>query len=288
MYLNVDRSDTRLAMAKDALDKVLELAPDLPEAHLALGHYYYHGHLDYDRALEQFAIARKRQPNNSELMRFIGFVQRRQGEFEKAVVSLKEASELNPRSAMLAVGVGATFMVLRKYPEAERYFDRAISLTPDLPYPYAGKVRLYLRWEGNTEKARAVLAEALQNIGSLEHHQIVLWSVLLDVFDENYQEALAQLSSCKLEAFDSHLYFVPKAQLYAQIYGLMGNRQLEQTYYESALSIMETKVQEQPEDATFHSVLGIAYAGLGRKSGMSNRLILLSWFLPAVHISRIA
>jgi serine/threonine-protein kinase len=265
MYVNNDRSDARLAMARQAVDKAFQLNSKLPEAHLALGHYYYHGHLDYDSALEQFAIARERQPNNSEIMRFIGFVQRRQGKFKKAVVTLKEASELNPRSAKLAHAVGATFMALRKYSEAEYYYDCAISLTPDLPYPYAGKVQLYLLWEGKTEKARAVLEEALQNIGSLEHHVIVLWSVLLDVFDENYQEALAQLSSCKLEAFDSPFYFVPKAQLYGQINGFMGNRQLEQAYYESARSILETEVQQQPEDATFHSSLGIAYAGLGRK-----------------------
>jgi len=47
-----DRSEERLAMAKQAVDKALELDPDLPEAHLALGHYYYQAHLDYERALE--------------------------------------------------------------------------------------------------------------------------------------------------------------------------------------------------------------------------------------------
>ncbi len=45
----------------------------------------------------------------------------------------------------------------------------------------------------------------------------------------------------------------------------MGDQHLEQAYYESALSILKTKVQQQPEDARFHSSLGIAYAGLGRK-----------------------
>jgi serine/threonine-protein kinase len=62
-----------------------------------------------------------------------------------------------------------------------------------------------------------------------------------------------------------HPFFIPKAQLYAQINGLMGDQQLEQAYYESARSILETKIQEQPEDARFRSALGIAYAGLGRK-----------------------
>jgi len=264
-WFNYDHSDARLATAKEAVDKALELDPDLPEVHLALGHYYYHGRLDYDRALEQFDIVREIQPHNSEVLSWIGYVQRRQGKFEQALVNIKKASELDPLSCHIAYEVAATFEPLRKYSEAERYYDRAISLAPDWPRPYAWKVQLYLLWEGKTEKAWAVLEEASQNIGSLEDRLIVLRSVLLDVFDGNYQEALAQLSSWKLEAFESHFYFIPKAQLYAQINGLMGNQQLEQAYYESARSILETKIQERPVDARLHSALGIAYAGLGRK-----------------------
>jgi tetratricopeptide (TPR) repeat protein len=77
--------------------------------------------------------------------------------------------------------------------------------------------------------------------------------------------ALDQLSSYESEAFDTQFWFIPKAQLYAQINGLMGNQQLEQDYYESAISILESKIQEEPNDVRFHSALGIAYAGMGRK-----------------------
>lgn len=45
----------------------------------------------------------------------------------------------------------------------------------------------------------------------------------------------------------------------------MGDQQAEQAYYESARNILESKIQERPEDARLHSSLGIAYAGLGRK-----------------------
>ncbi|GAF71782.1 unnamed protein product, partial [marine sediment metagenome] len=80
LYWNYyDRTPERLAKSKEAADKALELNPDLPEAHVALGRYYYDGYLDDDRALEQFAIARKSQPNNTELLAAIGYVQRSQG-----------------------------------------------------------------------------------------------------------------------------------------------------------------------------------------------------------------
>jgi len=210
--------------------------------------------LDYDSALEQFAIGRKIQPNNSGLLSYIGYVQRRQGKFEEALANFKKASELNPLSHVSAWDVGTTFMYLRKYQEAEHYYDRAISLAPDLSFAYYCKGWLYLCWEGSTEKARAVLEEALQSI----------------VFDGNYHEALDRLSLESQDIdnqdyIDDLEYFIPNALLYARIYGYMDKKELEQANYESARSILESKIDEWPEHARFHSALGVAYAGLGRE-----------------------
>ena len=51
----------------------------------------------------------------------------------------------------------------------------------------------------------------------------------------------------------------------AQIYGYMGKKELAKKYHDEARNILELKIKEQPEHARFHSALGIAYAGLGRK-----------------------
>ena len=263
-WYHYDHSQERLAMAKQAADKALELNPELPEAHLALGHYYYHGYSDYDRALEQFAIARKSQPNNSKILAWIGYVQRRQGKSEEALANLKRACELDPRSGKLAEEAGITSMILRRYSQAERYYNRAILLAPDLQESYTKKARLYLCWEGSTEKARAVLAEALQNIKSEENSDIVNSLIMLDVFDGNYQEALERLSS-QPEDIEIRGNFVPAALRYALIYMYMDNKGQAKEYYDEARSILETKIQQHPEDARFHSSLGIAYAGLSYK-----------------------
>jgi len=244
------------------VDKAFQINPELPEAHLALGYYYYRGYLDYDRALEQFAIAQKSQPNNSELLEFIGYVQRRQGKFEQGLASMEKASELDPLSIRLAGWLGSTFMQIRNYPEAERYFDRAISLAPDNPEYYSGKAMLYIRWEGNIEKARKVLEEAIKNIG-LEEISFINTLVTLDLYDGNYQEALNRLSFA--EDIDGMSYYIPKTLRYALIYRYMNKKELAQAHYDSARVILESKIQEQPEDERFHSSLGIAYAGLGRK-----------------------
>ncbi len=88
--------------------------------------------------------------------------------------------------------------------------------------------------------------------------------VTLDVFDGHYQEVLDRLS-LKSEDIDEQEYFIPNALRCAQIYGYMKKKELAKKYHDEARSILESKIEERPEDVRFHSSLGIAYAGLGRK-----------------------
>jgi serine/threonine-protein kinase len=260
-YDRSEEREGRLARAKEAVDKALQLNPNLAEVRMALGHYYYQGLLDYDRALEQFAIARRSQPNSSDILSWIGYVQRRQGNFEQALANIKKASELDP---LRGFGLGETYALLRMYPEAEQSLERTLLLHPDDTGGYNNKAWLYVRWQGSTEKARAVLAEALQNIRSEESPPIVDSLVTLDVFDGNYQEALDRLS-LKSEDTDDQSNVIPTALRCAQIYGYMNKTELAKKYYDESRSILESEIQQRPEDAWLHSSLGIAYAGLGRK-----------------------
>jgi tetratricopeptide (TPR) repeat protein len=155
-------------------------------------------------------------------------------------------------------------MCLRNYPEAMRCLDRAISLAPDAPVLYCDKVWLYLTWEGSTKNARAVVEEALKNIRSPEEYSIVHRLIDLDVYEGNYQQALDRLS-LKPKDIDGQEYFTPRALRCAEIYRYMNENESAKKYYDEARNILEAKIQQQPGDARFHSALGIAYAGLGRK-----------------------
>jgi TolB-like protein/Flp pilus assembly protein TadD len=258
-----DHTPERLKMAWQQVQKALQLEPDLPEAHLALGHYYYSGKSDWDRALDEFAIARKSLPNDSDLLSFIGFVQRRQGKFQEALANIKNASELNPRSNNITISLGETLMYMRNYPEAMSCFDKAISLAPDVTRPYGYKASLYLLWGGSTKKARAVVNKALATVGLPERSAIFNLLINLDVYDGNYQDALRRVSS-RSEDIDSQDFFIPVAMQYASIYGHMED-DLAKKYYDKVLEIVKAKIQQEPDDARLHSALGIAYAGLGRR-----------------------
>jgi eukaryotic-like serine/threonine-protein kinase len=268
---NYDPSQERLAEAKQAVYKAFELDPELPEAHLALGHYYCILK-DKDRALEQFAIVRKSQPNNAEAIAMMGYLQEGQGKFEQALTNFNKDMELNPRNFPLLTHVGHIFQRLRKYSEAERCHNHAISLAPGFTRAYIDKAWLYLRWQGSTEKARAVVEAGIKST----ERPLVSLLATLDVFDRNYPEALDRFSlksqdeasdrlSLKSQDLEILRDFIPNSLQCARICLYMGKEELAKKHYDDARSIIESRIEERPEKERLHGWLGIAYAGLGRK-----------------------
>ena len=264
-WFHYDRSQERLQQAKQAVDRSLDLEPDLPEAHEALGYYYYWGQLDYERALQHLESALSRQPGNSSLLAGIGFVQRRSGDFQGALTHLEEAAKLDPRGPLRQYEVGVTHQLLRDYPEAERHFDRAMALAPDMMDSYAMKAWNYIIWEGSTSKARAVLEEAAGiGLDSVDHPVAGYLSVILDVWDGHYDAALARLSSGSSEVFSFQTYYVPKALLAAGIHADRNELLLALQHLGAAVALLEAEIQEAPEDSRLYGALGMAYAGMGR------------------------
>jgi len=78
---DIDRTAERLEKARALAERALQLQPDLPEAHLALGFVHYYGDNNYDAALKEFEIAQRGLPNESEVYLAIGAIQRRQGKW---------------------------------------------------------------------------------------------------------------------------------------------------------------------------------------------------------------
>jgi tetratricopeptide (TPR) repeat protein len=262
-WFHYDHSADRLAMAKRAVDRAFEIDSALPEAHHALGVYYWIGYLDYDRSLRELAIAEASKPNDAGVALTRAAVLSRQGSLREAVAAHEKALELDPGSALAANTLAQQYDRLRDFGRAEAAYDRAIALSPDWAFPYFWKAGMYLRWQGSTEKARAVLDVAAAGVA--EQPFVLYQRVLDDVFDRRYDEALGRLSSTAPDVIADQFRFIPRAQLYAQVYSLMQRHDLERAYYDSARTFVVRKMREQPDDPRVHSALGIAYAGLGRQ-----------------------
>ena len=69
--------------ARQAAETSLALQPNLGEAILAKGLYYYSCLKDYDTAVRYFERARQFLPNRREIPELLGYVARRRGQWER-------------------------------------------------------------------------------------------------------------------------------------------------------------------------------------------------------------
>ena len=111
-------------MAKHAVT----LAPDLAEAHVAMGVFHYYGFREYEPALTEFQRAIELQPNNSPALQFIAAVHRRQGRWNSTLDELKRALDQDPRDANIASTIAETHLLLRNWKEAEEMARHALTI----------------------------------------------------------------------------------------------------------------------------------------------------------------
>ncbi|MGH7629235.1 MAG: tetratricopeptide repeat protein, partial [Gemmatimonadales bacterium] len=260
-----DEAPARIALSKRAADSALALAPDLPEARIALGYYYYRGFRDYAGALQHFEAARRRQPNNGDLLAGIGFVQRRRGLWDEAIAAFSEAARSDPRSNLRAFDLGSSLSSVGRFAEAERELERAITLGPDWGSPYAQKAQVYLAWRGDLTAARAVLKQAVSRMGLgqftpglVSNDQTAHTLFTSDSTSGPVVDALT------LSGFtgDTLRYYFLKAES-ARFRRLAA---MERAYADSLRALIQARLRSRPDDPYHHSWLGLAYAALGRKT----------------------
>jgi serine/threonine-protein kinase len=256
-----DRTDQRLEGARRAAERALELEPDLREGHVAIAYYYYHGLLDYARALASFSKAREVGPDDFELLAGIAAVHRRRGQWAEAAANYERAIELDPLNGLGSSELGITSLRMREYEKAARSFDRRISMAPDVFEARWWRAVLHIAAEGDRESALKTLEEVWSLSGRPElyaSNEPWLWSIHR-IIGPDYESALERLSAGTFGT-DTASYFLTRAELYE----LLGERDGARAYYDSARVVLERLTTARPDEARFHSELGVAYAGLGR------------------------
>ena len=120
----------RREKARTLAERGLQLEPDLPEAHLASGFSHYYGDNNYDAALREFEIARRDLPNETEVDRAIGAIQRRQGKWTESTANLKKAVDLDPNDTWALQNLAFNYQLLRNFAAANKIMDRALEVDP--------------------------------------------------------------------------------------------------------------------------------------------------------------
>jgi serine/threonine-protein kinase len=263
IFHSFDPTSGRRDKARAAVDEALRLQPDLPEAHLALGNYFYYGELDYPRALAEFDIARRGLPNNSEALMSIAAIERRQGKWEQSTKSFEKAATLNPKDVSLLANLALNYQAMKDYEAAEKIFNRGIQLDPKAFSLRGLKAQLAIYAKGDLSICERELAAVPPGVDPDGLVTLSRFSML--TLQRRFPEALAVLQQRHEEIFHGPSGTSPKAFFEGITYHFMGEPVKAREALERALVISEQAVRESPNDPTRHIQLGAILAGLGRK-----------------------
>jgi serine/threonine protein kinase/Tfp pilus assembly protein PilF len=154
---NLQRTVTLCDEARQAAEAALSLQPNLGEALLAKGYYYYGCLNNFDIAMHYFQEARERLPNSSRIPEALAYVGRRRGLWDRSEAYFNDAERLDPRNVAILMSHAQSYVSLRRFPEALRKLDRVLDITPDDVDALALKAAI-AQAEGDLGRASALLA----------------------------------------------------------------------------------------------------------------------------------
>jgi TolB-like protein/tRNA A-37 threonylcarbamoyl transferase component Bud32 len=266
-FFKYDPGPQRAERWREEAETALHLAPGLPQAHAAMGLAHFWGRRDYQRALEEFGIARRGLPKDAWLSKFVGYVHRRAGNWDEALVAFEEAAQLDPRDADLIYDLGAvTYAVLHRYAEAVRACDQTLSLAPDYHDAAVLKGWVYAWWRGRLDTLRTVLSRLPSDFASSEYGTRAAQQVQLFLWARQPDSLLHVLAAARAGLFEAQFFFVPSTFYAAWAHRLRGDHSAARAAFDSARVLLDSVMKERPDDWRVHGVRGLALAGLDRRA----------------------
>jgi TolB-like protein/DNA-binding SARP family transcriptional activator/Flp pilus assembly protein TadD len=262
-----DRTPQRLAWQREEAEATLRLAPDLPQAHAAVGLAHYWGSQDFHQALASFATALEGLPGDAWLWEVTGLIHRRIGNWDDVTAAFAMAAQLNPRRVQLFNDLGGnTYQYTGRYREAVEMYGQALRLAPDFHLAAVQKGWTHLRWHGHVDSLRAALARVppgaeLGGLGNSTGQHLQLLHL-----ERQADSLLHILATAGDDIFQRQLAFFPGPLYAAWAHQLRGDHEAAWAAFEAALGTLDSAVLERPDDWRVRSARGLALAGLGRSA----------------------
>ncbi|HEU5314079.1 MAG TPA: hypothetical protein VFU08_09655 [Candidatus Udaeobacter sp.] len=244
------------------MQTALRLQPDAGEAHLALAFYYYNGFRDFERARSELAIAKRTLPNNADVFRYTGMIDRREGHWEEATRNIERAVELDPRNFFILQQLALAYWWQHRYADEIRTYDRALEIMPGDPATRIVRALIALDWRADIKPFQTTLAALLA-----ENPQMPLDT---DAFLAAMCERTRAVASRALANYPRqgvvHLGVnYPYAYWEGVVARCHGDSVKARAAFTAARQEVEKLVEKQPDFAAALSLLGMIDAGLERK-----------------------
>src|SRR4029077_9921026 len=263
-FFGSDHTPARLALANTAIQAALRLRPDSGEAHLALAEHLYRGYRDGQRALAELTLARRALPNDPLIFELTGFIDRRQGRWEKSTSDLKRALELDPRNIFLFQQLSFTYEYQRRYRDLATVLDQTLKLVPFDPETRVARASIDLAQRGDPKSVHttieAVVAENPAAATALAERW--LYVALCERDDRSLSLSLAAIPT---EGISIGSIWLPRAYFEAVAAQFRGDAAVARTAFTVARAEVDKTRRGHPDYAQGLIALGLIDAGLGRK-----------------------
>jgi TolB-like protein len=264
-----------LEEVKSLIDRALALAPNSPEAHIALGLFFYWGHRQYEMALAEFNRTLELQPNNADARTYCAWVYRRRGEWERSLADSQRAEELDPRDARIPTNIGVTYIVLRLWKDAERAELRALAIDPHNTLAALFLLSSRLNATGDADWARRPLdsfPEGIKSVpggaggprgatGAGDIRAVIGMPVYLDVIERRFTNAFQAVEK---EVVNDDRARVQQLAGRVAVQVLTGEPDAAKSTGEEALPLLEARLRARPDDTLAVTELSWVYLALGR------------------------
>src|SRR5438270_1123028 len=259
--------------ARQAAETALALQPNLGEAVLAKGCYYYSCLKDYDTAVRYFEQARQLLPNSSRIPESLAYVARKRGQWDRSESYLDEAERLDPRNVFLLTQHATNYICLRRFPEALRRLDKALDITPGDLNILVQKAAI-AQAEGDLPRASALLARLRFTADDIEGLETEVYQAILE---RRPAPVIPRLKEILAKPDPASGYFNGELRFWlGWAQEVAGDHAGARESWRQARSEMEPFLQEQPDNYSLIGDLALINMGLGDKAAalaLSDRAI---------------
>ena len=263
-FLGLDHTAERLALADAAVQTTLRLRPDAGEAHLALAQHLYWGYRQYDRALQELALARRALPNEPLVFILAGFIDRRQGRWEQSIQELESALKFDPRNVFLLQQISFNYEFLRRFTDMAAVLDRVLTIAPKDVNTRAQRAVVDLEWRADPQPLHSVIQAIVAEDPKAAEGISDRW-ILLAFCERDKASAERAIAVLPAEGFvNGGTAFTP-AWCEGVISRALGDNVAARAAFTRARSEVAEIVREQPAYPEQLSVLGTIDAALGKK-----------------------
>jgi TolB-like protein/Tfp pilus assembly protein PilF len=263
-FLGLDHTAERLALADAAVQTMLRLRPNSGEAHLALAQHLYWGYRQYDRALQELAVARRALPNEPLVLVLAGFIDRRQGRWQQSIQELESALEFDPRNVFILQQISFNYEFLRRFTDMAAVLDRVLTIEPKDVNTRVQRAVVDLEWRADPRPLHSVIQTIVAEDPNAAASISDRW-ILLAFCERDKGAAERAIAVLPAEGYlNGSVAFTP-AWCEGVICRALGGNVAARAAFTRARSEVEKIVREQPAYAQQLSVLGTIDAALGKK-----------------------